>query len=98
MAEPSVAVDSMTNEVLAVDIRLKRCLQNPRKIHAVRPMKDGVIADFEIAEGMLKALIKRVNSEVYSDQRFLLLFHRYYGVEKGLSKIRLCMPVLRKFF
>lgn len=27
---------------------------------AVRPMKDGVIADFEIAEGMLKALIKRV--------------------------------------
>ncbi len=34
--------------------------KTPRKIHAVRPMKDGVIADFEIAEGMLKALIKRV--------------------------------------
>ena len=43
------------------DIKLKRCLgKTPRKIHAVRPMKDGVIADFEIAEGMLKALIKRV--------------------------------------
>ena len=34
--------------------------KTPRKILAVRPMKDGVIADFEIAEGMLKALIKRV--------------------------------------
>ena len=28
--------------------------KTPRKIHAVRPMKDGVIADFEIAEGMLE--------------------------------------------
>ncbi len=62
LAEPSVvAVDSLTNEVLAVGHRAKAMLgKTPRKIHAVRPMKDGVIADFEIAEGMLKALIKRV--------------------------------------
>src|SRR3972149_6915766 len=62
LAEPSVvAVDSTTNEVLAVGHRAKAMLgKTPRKIHAVRPMKDGVIADFEIAEGMLKALIKRV--------------------------------------
>jgi rod shape-determining protein MreB and related proteins len=62
LAEPSVvAVDSMTNEVLAVGHKAKAMLgKTPRKIHAVRPMKDGVIADFEIAEGMLKALIKRV--------------------------------------
>ena len=50
-----------TNEVLAVGHKAKAMLgKTPRKIHAVRPMKDGVIADFEIAEGMLKALIKRV--------------------------------------
>ncbi len=63
LAEPSVvAVDSLTNEVLAVGHTAKAMLgKTPRKIHAVRPMKDGVIADFEIAEGMLKALIKRVN-------------------------------------
>ncbi|MEL7431496.1 MAG: rod shape-determining protein [Chlamydiota bacterium] len=63
LAEPSVvAVDSLTNEVLAVGHKAKAMLgKTPRKIHAVRPMKDGVIADFEIAEGMLKALIKRVN-------------------------------------
>jgi rod shape-determining protein MreB and related proteins len=62
LAEPSVvAVDSNTNEVLAVGHKAKAMLgKTPRKIHAVRPMKDGVIADFEIAEGMLKALIKRV--------------------------------------
>ena len=62
LAEPSVvAVDSNSNEVLAVGHKAKAMLgKTPRKIHAVRPMKDGVIADFEIAEGMLKALISRV--------------------------------------
>lgn len=62
LAEPSVvAVDSGTNEVLAVGHKAKAMLgKTPRKIHAVRPMKDGVIADFEVAEGMLKALIQRV--------------------------------------
>ncbi|HKZ00558.1 MAG TPA: rod shape-determining protein, partial [Rhabdochlamydiaceae bacterium] len=62
LAEPSVvAVDALTNEVLAVGHKAKAMLgKTPRKILAVRPMKDGVIADFEIAEGMLKALIKRV--------------------------------------
>jgi rod shape-determining protein MreB and related proteins len=62
LAEPSVvAVDALTGEVLAVGHKAKAMLgKTPRKILAVRPMKDGVIADFEIAEGMLKALIKRV--------------------------------------
>ncbi len=62
LAEPSVvAVDTQTDEVLAVGHKAKSMLgKTPRKIHAVRPMKDGVIADFEVAEGMLKALIKRV--------------------------------------
>ncbi len=62
LAEPSVvAVDSSTNEVLAVGHKAKAMLgKTPRRILAVRPMKDGVIADFEIAEGMLKALIKQV--------------------------------------
>lgn len=62
LAEPSVvAVDANTKEVLAVGQEAKAMLgKTPRKILAVRPMKDGVIADFEIAEGMLRALIKRV--------------------------------------
>jgi rod shape-determining protein MreB len=62
LAEPSVvAVDASSNEVLAVGHKAKAMLgKTPRKIHAVRPMKDGVIADFEIAEEMLKFLIKHV--------------------------------------
>lgn len=62
LAEPSVvAVDSTTNEVLAVGHKAKAMLgKTHQKIQAVRPMKDGVIADFEIAEGMLKALIQSV--------------------------------------
>jgi rod shape-determining protein MreB len=62
LAEPSVvAVDAGNNQVLAVGHKAKAMLgKTPRKILAVRPMKDGVIADFEIAEGMLKALIQRV--------------------------------------
>ena len=62
LAEPSVvAVDSSNHQVLAVGHKAKAMLgKTPRKIYAVRPMKDGVIADFEIAEGMLKALISRV--------------------------------------
>lgn len=62
LSEPSVvAVDAQTHAVLAVGHKAKAMLgKTPRKIVAVRPMKDGVIADFEIAEGMLKALIKRV--------------------------------------
>lgn len=62
LAEPSVvAVDANTHEVLAVGQKAKMMLgKTPKNIIAVRPMKDGVIADFEVAEGMLKALIKRV--------------------------------------
>src|SRR2546422_9353273 len=62
LAEPSVvAVDAFSSEVLAVGHKAKAMLgKTPRKILAVRPMKDGVIADFEIAEGMIKALLKRV--------------------------------------
>jgi len=63
LAEPSVvAVEPGSHEVLAVGHKAKAMLgKTPRKILAVRPMKDGVIADFEIAEGMLKALIRRVS-------------------------------------
>ena len=62
LSEPSVvAVDAQTHAVLSVGHKAKAMLgKTPRKIVAVLPMKDGVIADFEIAEGMLKALIKRV--------------------------------------
>jgi len=62
LCEPSVvAIYKNTGIPLAVGEEAKRMLgRTPGSIVAIRPMKDGVIADFEIAEGMLKALIKRV--------------------------------------
>jgi len=86
LAEPSVvAVDSITNEVLAVGHKAKAMLgKTPRKIHAVRPMKDGVIADFEIAEGMLKALIQRVtpNRSLFRPKILIAVPSGITGVEK----------------
>ena len=86
LAEPSVvAVDSVTNEVLAVGQRAKAMLgKTPRKIHAVRPMKDGVIADFEIAEGMIRALLKRVTParSIFRPKILIAVPSGITGVEK----------------
>lgn len=91
LAEPSVvAVDSMTNEVLAVGHKAKAMLgKTPRKIHAVRPMKDGVIADFEIAEGMLKVIIQRVtpSRSLFRPKILIAVPSGITGVEKELLKI-----------
>ena len=62
--EPSVvAIDKKTNKVLAVGADAKRMLgRTPGNIVATRPMKDGVIADFEIAERMLKHFITKAHN------------------------------------
>ncbi len=63
LCEPSVvAIERGTSHVLAVGDEAKRMLgRTPGNIVAIRPMKDGVIADFEITEAMLRYFIKRVH-------------------------------------
>ncbi|MFN7170909.1 MAG: rod shape-determining protein, partial [Candidatus Omnitrophota bacterium] len=63
LCEPSVvAIERGTNNVLAVGEEAKRMLgRTPGNIVALRPMKDGVIADFEIAERMLRYFINKVH-------------------------------------
>ena len=58
--EPSVvAIDADTNDVLAIGAEAKRMIgRTPGNIIAIRPMKDGVIADYEITQSMLKHFIK----------------------------------------
>ena len=58
LREPSVvAVDANSNEVLAIGKKAKEMLgRTPESITAVRPLKDGVIADFEVTAAMLKYL------------------------------------------
>jgi rod shape-determining protein MreB len=60
--EPSVvAVENGTNKVVAVGHEAKSMLgRTPEEIRAVRPMKDGVIADFEVTEVMLREFIVKV--------------------------------------
>lgn len=86
LIEPSVvAVDSVTNEVLAVGHKAKAMLgKTPRKIHAVRPLKDGVIADFEVTEGMLKELIKKVtpSRSIFRPKILIAVPSGITGVEK----------------
>ena len=64
LREPSVvAVKAGTNIVLAVGDDAKRMLgRTPGDIIAIRPLKDGVIADFEVTEAMLRHFIKKANS------------------------------------
>ncbi|MFH0935328.1 MAG: rod shape-determining protein [Candidatus Omnitrophota bacterium] len=63
LCEPSVvAIERGTSHVLAVGEEAKRMLgRTPGNIVAIRPMKDGVIADFEITEAMLRYFIKKVH-------------------------------------
>ncbi len=63
LSEPSVvAIERGTSNVLAVGDEAKRMLgRTPGNIVAIRPMKDGVIADFEITEAMLRYFIKKVH-------------------------------------
>lgn len=61
LCEPSVvAIEKGTNKVLAVGLEAKRMLgRTPGDISAIRPMKDGVIADFEVTEAMLRYFIRK---------------------------------------
>jgi rod shape-determining protein MreB and related proteins len=64
LREPSVvAIQAGTNNVLAVGEEAKRMVgRTPGSIVAIRPMKDGVIADFEITESMLRYFIRKVHN------------------------------------
>ena len=64
LCEPSVvAISKINNEVLAVGSEAKAMLgRTPGSILAIRPMKEGVIADFEVTEAMLRYFIKKVHN------------------------------------
>lgn len=75
MREPSVvAVDIRTDTVLAVGANAKQMIgRTPGSIVAIRPLKDGVIADFDITSTMLKHFIKKaVKSNIFSKPRVVV--------------------------
>ena len=73
--EPSVvAIDSQTKKPLAVGREARDMLgRTPGTVHAIRPMKDGVIADFEITEVMLNHFIKKINGKSFLSRPRILI-------------------------
>ena len=84
LREPSVvAIKSDTGDVLAVGEEAKRMIgRTPGNIVAIRPMKDGVIADFDVTQAMLKYFIRKaMNSKSFVKPRVVV------GVPSGVTEV-----------
>ncbi|MEG2322631.1 MAG: rod shape-determining protein MreB [Bacilli bacterium] len=73
--EPSVvAIDTETKKALAVGMEARQMLgRTPGSVIAIRPMKDGVIADFEITEIMLNHFIRKINGKSFLSRPRILI-------------------------
>ncbi len=85
LREPSVvAIDEKTKKVLAVGESAKRMIgKTPSNIVAIRPLRDGVIADFDITEKMLRYFIKKAipNKGFFSAPKVVI------GVPSGVTEV-----------
>jgi rod shape-determining protein MreB and related proteins len=85
LSEPSVvAIDQRSGEVHAVGVEAKRMLgRTPGTISAIRPLKDGVIADFDVTEQMLRHFIQKVHHNRFAHPRVVVCVPSgVTGVEK----------------
>jgi len=81
--EPSiVAFDRNTKRIIAIGNEAREMLGRTHKdIRTIRPMKDGVIADFEIAEGMLREFIKKISAGWVPSRRIIV------SVPSGITEV-----------
>ena len=81
--EPSVvAIDTRNHRALAVGAEAKRMIgRTPSHIQAIRPLRDGVIADFDITEKMLRYFIKKVQPRRWARPRIIV------GVPSGITGV-----------
>ena len=86
LMEPSiVAINTETKKVVAVGEEAKRMLgKTPSNIVAMKPMKDGVIADFEACESMLRYFISKVKTQKH---RFVLPPRIVIAVPSGITSV-----------
>jgi len=84
LMEPSVvAIDKFTNKILAVGSEAKRMLgRTPGNIVAIRPLKNGVIADFDVTESMLRYFIRKVHR-----RRFVVRPRVVVCVPSGVTEV-----------
>jgi rod shape-determining protein MreB len=85
LREPSVvALNSQTNEVQAVGMEAKQMLgRAPGSIIAIRPMKDGVIAHFEVTEKMIRHFIQKV----HNNRKTLVRPRVVIAVPSGITQV-----------
>ncbi len=83
--EPSVvAINRRTKKVLAVGVEAKRMVgRTPANIVAIRPLKDGVISDFDVTERMLRYFIERVHEQVTIIPRPRIVI----GIPSGVTEV-----------
>ena len=77
LSEPSVvAINSVTRRTLAIGSEAKLMIgRTPGNIVAIRPLKDGVIADFDVAQTMLKELIEKVTKKsAFTSPRIIVCY------------------------
>ena len=93
--EPSVvAINVNDGRPVAVGVEAKRMMgRTPNHIKAIRPLKDGVIADFEVCEKMLRYFIQKVHASKWSqaahgDLRALGHHRRRAACRAGRSRVR----------
>lgn len=100
--EPSiVAIDDETKRPLAVGHEAREMFgRTPGSVRAVRPMKDGVIADFEVTQMMLNAFIKKVNGKSFFSRPRILICcpSNITQVEKNAIKEAAELTGARKVF
>ncbi len=85
ISEPSVvAIDQKTRRVLAIGAEAKRMLgRTPASIIAVRPLRDGVISDFDVTEQMIKYFVHKVHDRVGLIPRPRMLI----GIPSGVTEV-----------
>ncbi|MCL5074237.1 MAG: rod shape-determining protein [Chloroflexi bacterium] len=83
--EPSVvAINKKTKKILAIGAEAKRMVgRTPANIVAIRPLKDGVIGDFDVAEQMLRYFIQKANHQFgYSGRPRVVI-----GIPSGVTEV-----------
>jgi rod shape-determining protein MreB len=99
--EPSiVAKDIQNGKIVAIGKKAQQMHGKTHKlIETIRPLKDGVIADFNIAEAMIKHFIKKVHKKVFLLTQILLFVSLLVQQtwKEELSKNQQKLQVLKKF-
>lgn len=82
--EPSVvAIDKETNKILGFGNEAKKMLgKTPQKIKAIRPIKDGVIADFQATQQMLKIVISKIVNKYSTGKPRVII-----GIPSGTTEV-----------